>query len=232
MRAQAERLLALPRRPARRRATLDWSAVLRGPRGRRGVPRPGADAHERRTRRFIRRSSAIGCGCRSTRRCVAEVTGRAVAAGASDACVRRGDRAVDRAERSRAREPLLSGAGGPAGASRRDASHDDDGRRQAARELVGQAARGMVLLHVTAVDADGQVVLDYYRCPLLPARADDPDEAGRRHPGGGRSRGGARRPRADPSALASGRRCGASRWECCSRICEPGGPGRWRPARR
>ena len=38
--------------------------------------------------------------------------------------------------------------------------------------------RGMVLLHVTAVDADGEVVLDYYRCPLLPARSDDPGEAG------------------------------------------------------
>jgi acyl dehydratase len=35
-----------------------------------------------------------------------------------------------------------------------------------------------VLLHVTATDAEGQVVLDYYRCPLLPAREDDPDEAG------------------------------------------------------
>ena len=42
----------------------------------------------------------------------------------------------------------------------------------------GRQPRGMVLLHVTAVDADGQIVLDYYRCPLLPARADDPDEAG------------------------------------------------------
>jgi citrate lyase beta subunit/acyl dehydratase len=42
----------------------------------------------------------------------------------------------------------------------------------------GRAPRGMVLLHVTAVDAAGQVVLDYYRCPLLPARRDDPDEAG------------------------------------------------------
>jgi acyl dehydratase len=36
----------------------------------------------------------------------------------------------------------------------------------------------MVLLHVTAAAADGQVVLDYHRCPLLPARAEDPDEAG------------------------------------------------------
>jgi acyl dehydratase len=42
----------------------------------------------------------------------------------------------------------------------------------------GRQARGMVLLHVTAVDAEGQVVLDYHRCPLLPARHDDPDEAG------------------------------------------------------
>jgi citrate lyase beta subunit/acyl dehydratase len=38
--------------------------------------------------------------------------------------------------------------------------------------------RGIVLLHVTALDAEGQVVLDYYRCPLLPARHEDPDEAG------------------------------------------------------
>ncbi len=38
--------------------------------------------------------------------------------------------------------------------------------------------RGMVLLHVTATDADGQIVLDYYRCPLLPARSDDPGEVG------------------------------------------------------
>jgi acyl dehydratase len=36
----------------------------------------------------------------------------------------------------------------------------------------------MVLLHVTAADAEGQVVLDYYRCPLLPARAEDRDEVG------------------------------------------------------
>lgn len=40
----------------------------------------------------------------------------------------------------------------------------------------GTRARGMVLLHVTATDADGQVVLDYYRCPLLPARGEDRDE--------------------------------------------------------
>jgi citrate lyase beta subunit/acyl dehydratase len=38
--------------------------------------------------------------------------------------------------------------------------------------------RGMVLLHVTAVDAAGHVVLDYYRCPLLPARREDQGEAG------------------------------------------------------
>jgi citrate lyase beta subunit/acyl dehydratase len=38
--------------------------------------------------------------------------------------------------------------------------------------------RGMVLLHVTAVDGEGEIILDYYRCPLLPAREDDPGEAG------------------------------------------------------
>ena len=38
--------------------------------------------------------------------------------------------------------------------------------------------RGMALLHVTSVDVDGRVVLDYHRCPLLPARAHDPDELG------------------------------------------------------
>jgi citrate lyase beta subunit/acyl dehydratase len=38
--------------------------------------------------------------------------------------------------------------------------------------------RGMVLLHVTAVDADGCAVLDYHRCPLLPARGEDPGETG------------------------------------------------------
>ena len=48
-------------------------------------------------------------------------------------------------------------------------------RRASAR---ARQARGMVLLHVTAVDAEGQVVLDYYRCPLLPARQHDPDEVG------------------------------------------------------
>lgn len=42
----------------------------------------------------------------------------------------------------------------------------------------GRQPRGMVLLHVTAVDADGHIVLDYHRCPLLPARGDDSDEAG------------------------------------------------------
>ncbi len=46
------------------------------------------------------------------------------------------------------------------------------------RASSGRQPRGMVLLHVTAVDADGQIVLDYYRCPLLPARSDDPGEAG------------------------------------------------------
>jgi citrate lyase beta subunit/acyl dehydratase len=44
--------------------------------------------------------------------------------------------------------------------------------------LSGRQPRGMVLLHVTAVDAQGQVVLDYYRCPLLPARGLDSEEAG------------------------------------------------------
>jgi acyl dehydratase len=38
--------------------------------------------------------------------------------------------------------------------------------------------RGLALLHVTSVDADGRVVLDYHRCPLLPAREHDPDEPG------------------------------------------------------
>jgi citrate lyase beta subunit/acyl dehydratase len=42
----------------------------------------------------------------------------------------------------------------------------------------GTQARGMVLLHVTAVAGDGEVVLDYYRCPLLPARAEDSAEVG------------------------------------------------------
>ena len=38
--------------------------------------------------------------------------------------------------------------------------------------------RGMVLLQVTAVNSEGEVVLDFYRCPLLPARDHDPDEVG------------------------------------------------------
>lgn len=38
--------------------------------------------------------------------------------------------------------------------------------------------RGIVLLHVTTCDERGEVVLDYHRCPLLPARHDDPDEVG------------------------------------------------------
>jgi acyl dehydratase len=42
----------------------------------------------------------------------------------------------------------------------------------------GTQPRGMVLLHVTATDAADQVVLDYYRCPLLPAREEDPEETG------------------------------------------------------
>jgi citrate lyase beta subunit/acyl dehydratase len=42
----------------------------------------------------------------------------------------------------------------------------------------GRTARGMVLLRVTACDEHGQVVLDYHRCPLLPARGEDPDESG------------------------------------------------------
>jgi len=41
-----------------------------------------------------------------------------------------------------------------------------------------RVARGMVLLHVESRDADGAIVLDYHRCPLLPARTLDPDEAG------------------------------------------------------
>jgi citrate lyase beta subunit/acyl dehydratase len=39
-------------------------------------------------------------------------------------------------------------------------------------------ARGLVLLHVTALDADGEPVVDYYRCPLLPAREEDGKETG------------------------------------------------------
>jgi citrate lyase beta subunit/acyl dehydratase len=42
----------------------------------------------------------------------------------------------------------------------------------------GRMARGMVLLHITALDASGQTVLDFHRCPLLPARGEDPDEIG------------------------------------------------------
>jgi citrate lyase subunit beta / citryl-CoA lyase len=45
----------------------------------------------------------------------------------------------------------------------------------AKRRATGREPRGMVLLHVGAVDADGRVVVDYYRCPLLPARGEDPD---------------------------------------------------------
>ncbi len=42
----------------------------------------------------------------------------------------------------------------------------------------GRTPRGMVLLHVITSDEHGEVVLDYHRCPLLPARHEDPDEAG------------------------------------------------------
>ena len=49
-------------------------------------------------------------------------------------------------------------------------------KRRASRS--GQAPRGLVLLHITALDADGQTVLDYHRCPLLPARGEDPGEVG------------------------------------------------------
>ncbi|HEX4109999.1 MAG TPA: aldolase/citrate lyase family protein [Solirubrobacteraceae bacterium] len=48
----------------------------------------------------------------------------------------------------------------------------------AKRRTRGRQARGMVLLHVTALDDEGQVVLDYLRCPLLPARGEDPGEEG------------------------------------------------------
>jgi citrate lyase beta subunit/acyl dehydratase len=41
-----------------------------------------------------------------------------------------------------------------------------------------KVARGMVLLHVEARDEDGAIVLDYHRCPLLPARTLDGEEAG------------------------------------------------------
>jgi acyl dehydratase len=38
--------------------------------------------------------------------------------------------------------------------------------------------RGMVLLHVTSIDEDGEVVLDFHRCPLLPAIRNDQGEDG------------------------------------------------------
>jgi acyl dehydratase len=47
-----------------------------------------------------------------------------------------------------------------------------------AKRRTKDGRRGMVLLHVTATDEGGRVVLDYHRCPLLPAREPDPDEAG------------------------------------------------------
>ncbi len=49
-------------------------------------------------------------------------------------------------------------------------------KRRASRS--GQAPRGLVLLHITSLDAEGETVLDYYRCPLLPARGEEPGEVG------------------------------------------------------
>jgi acyl dehydratase len=42
----------------------------------------------------------------------------------------------------------------------------------------GGVPRGLVLLHVTATDAGDEVVVDYLRCPLLPARGEDREEPG------------------------------------------------------
>ena len=66
-----------------------------------------------------------------------------------------------------------------AGSSWGDAAYDHDGRGQAAGELLASPAAGdgAAACHGASMPQI-EVVLDYYRCPLLPARGDDPDEAG------------------------------------------------------
>ena len=86
MRAQADRLLALPRRAGVAGSVAGWSSVLRGSRGRRRLPRPWTDGHARARRA----PSGDRGGSPSAVAGRAAVPGghwRAVNAGASDARV-------------------------------------------------------------------------------------------------------------------------------------------------
>ena len=50
--------------------------------------------------------------------------------------------------------------------------------RRRAKTAKGGAPRGLVALRVTTTDEHGTPILDFHRCPLLPAREDRPDEPG------------------------------------------------------
>ncbi|MCU1676729.1 MAG: hypothetical protein JWM93_1487 [Frankiales bacterium] len=50
--------------------------------------------------------------------------------------------------------------------------------KRRAKTAGGGSPRGLVVLRVTTTDEHGDAVVDFHRCPLLPARADRPDEPG------------------------------------------------------
>lgn len=50
--------------------------------------------------------------------------------------------------------------------------------KRRAKAAKGGAPRGLVVLRVTTTDEHGDPVVDFHRCPLLPAREDRPDEPG------------------------------------------------------
>jgi len=50
--------------------------------------------------------------------------------------------------------------------------------KRRARTAKGGTPRGLVVLRVTTTDEHGAPVVDFHRCPLLPAREDRPDETG------------------------------------------------------
>ncbi len=50
--------------------------------------------------------------------------------------------------------------------------------KRRAKTAKGGSPRGLVVLRVTTTDEHGEPVVDFHRCPLLPAREDRPDETG------------------------------------------------------
>ena len=233
MRAQAKRLLALPRRSARAAPErLDGPAYYEDLAVGAGVPRAWVDDRRR----------ARGAAPGDRRRPPAAVARRAAVPGGDRRATRRSRircssatwRSGSRPSRAVGCSAISSTAGWPrarliVGTTLRTTTTVVAKRRASS----SRACRGAwSLLHVTSVDADGRVVLDYYRCPLLPARERRSRRAGRRS----ERRGGRARPSVTSTRscrrTGGSTRCGVSRSVRCSTTSPPGDRGRSRPARR